>query len=128
MKVAYWTEESACTQFSTPFLIIFQHRWKGKNTDLFVSWETMWAFETWKPEKRELGWTMLGEQSLSHSVFSALKKIRSSQCCAVNNFTCEQHAGLDVKCQHIIEIISESHRMHNWWIISKMYILHFLLT
>lgn len=64
MKVAYWTEESACTQFSTPFLIIFQHRWKGKNTDLFVSWETMRAFETWKPKKRELGWTMVGEQSL----------------------------------------------------------------
>lgn len=52
MKVPFWTEESACAQFSTPpFLIIFQHRWKGKNTDLFVSWDTMWAFETWKPKE-----------------------------------------------------------------------------
>lgn len=71
MKVAYWTEESACTQFSTPFLIIFQHRWKGKNTDLFVSWETMRAFETWKPKERtwvDNGW----ENKVSlHSALSA---------------------------------------------------------
>lgn len=34
-----------------PFLIIFQHRWKGKNPDLFVSWDPMRAFETWKPKE-----------------------------------------------------------------------------
>lgn len=68
MKVAYWTEESACTQFSTPVLIIFQHRWKegGKNTDLFVSWETMRAFETWrKIQKRGTRGGQLWENKVS---------------------------------------------------------------
>ena len=66
---------------SAVFLIIFQHRLKGKNTDVFVSWETMWALGTWKSKKKEkkgeLEWIVLVSKVIHLSVLKRKAEILS---------------------------------------------------